>query len=75
MMDTENKKKYIIDNLLLIKGNENSKEHYKFVLNTVKENNVNITKNKRGYYFNLNNMSNESIDTIFNYMLKVNATS
>jgi DNA-directed RNA polymerase subunit F len=70
-MSNIEKKKSIIDDLLAIKNIENHTKHYKYILDIVKNNNVNITKNKRGYYFNLNNLSNESIEIIYDYLKKV----
>jgi len=67
-MSNIEKKKFIIDNLSNIKSLDNYKEHYKYILDIVKESNVNITKNKRGYYFNLNSIDDESVDTIFSYV-------
>lgn len=67
-MSSVEKKKFIIDTLITIKSNQNSTEYYKYILELVKSKNVNITKNKRGYYFNLNNLDDTTIDIIYNYL-------
>lgn len=67
-MSIVEKKKFIIDALITLKSNKNSTEYYKFVLEIVKSKNINITKNKRGYYFNLNNLDDETIQTIYTYL-------
>lgn len=70
-MSSIEKKKFIIDNLITIKGINNYLEHYKYILNLVKSNNINITKNKRGYYFNLNSLDDTSIENLYEYIKNI----
>ena len=71
-MSSVEKKKFIIDTLVTIKSNENSTEYYRYILELVKSKNVNITKNKRGYYFNLNNLDDDTVEVIYNYLQEKN---
>lgn len=70
-MSSIEKKKFIIDNLISIKGINNYLTHYKYILNLVKNNNINITKNKRGYYFNLNSLDDSVIEHIYEYIKNI----
>ena len=65
------KKRFIIDNLPNIKTLNNHERYYKYIMKIVNEENVSITKNKRGFFFNLNQIKDDSIDLMYEYIKEI----
>jgi hypothetical protein len=65
------KKRFIIDNLPNIKTLNNHERYYQKIMKMVDEENVSITKNKRGFFFNLNQIKDDSIDLMYEYIKEI----
>jgi hypothetical protein len=65
------KKRFIIDNLPNIKTLNNHERYYQKIMKMVDEENVSITKNKRGFFFNLNQIKDDSIDLMYEYVKEI----
>ena len=65
------KKRFIIDNLPNIKTLNNHERYYQKIMKMVYEENLSITKNKRGFFFNLNQIKDDSIDLMYEYIKEI----
>jgi transcription antitermination factor NusA-like protein len=59
----------ILEKINLVFYLENKKEIYTNILKIVKEGNVNITKNIRGYWFDVNELSDECLGKLNLYLI------
>jgi hypothetical protein len=60
----------ILEKINLVFNLENKKEIYINILRIVKEGNVNITKNIRGYWFDVNQLSDECLEKLNLYLIE-----
>jgi hypothetical protein len=60
-----------LEKINLVSNLENKKEVYTNILKIVKENKINLTKNIRGYWFDINELSEECLNILNKYLNEV----
>ena len=63
-------KKRIVEALERVGFEDDSQQKYKTILQFVKEQNINTTRNKRGYWFDLTPLPESTTRDLYNIILK-----
>lgn len=62
-------KKRIVEALERIKYQDNHKDKYKKILDYVRSRDIDVTKNRRGYWFNLTSLSEKPTQELYNMVI------